>query len=134
MRHRNRRGNLGRTTGHRNAVLSNLAAALIEHGRIETTLAKAKAVRPYVEKLVTLGKRGDLHARRLALARIRRRDRRRVVHRLFAEIAPLFRDRPGGYTRIVKTGFRKGDAAPMAVIEFVEQPSGTSGAEDREAA
>lgn len=123
MRHRNKRGNLGRKTGHRNAVLSNLAAALILHGRIETTLAKAKAVRPYVEKLVTLGKRGDLHARRLALARIRRRDRRAIVHRLFAEIAPMFRDRPGGYTRIIKTGFRKGDAAPMAIIEFVEQPA-----------
>ena len=133
MRHRNKRGNLGRKTGHRQAVLSNLAASLILHGRIETTLAKAKAVRPYVEKLITLGKRGDLHARRLALARIRRRDRRVVVHRLFSEIAPRFRDRPGGYTRIVKTGFRKGDAAPMAVLELVEGPASAAGEGQAEA-
>ena len=134
MRHRKKRGKLGRKTGHREAVLSNLAAALILHGRIETTLAKAKALRPFVERLVTLGKRGDLHARRLALARIKRRDRRKIVHRLFAEVAPLFRDRPGGYTRIIKTGFRKGDAAPMAIIEFVEQPAEKADAPKQEAA
>ncbi|RME85276.1 MAG: 50S ribosomal protein L17 [Zetaproteobacteria bacterium] len=131
MRHRKRRGKLGRKTGHRNATLSNLAAALFYHGRIETTVAKAKALRPFAEKLITLGKRGDLHARRLALARIRRRDRREVVHRLFHDIAPLFRDRPGGYTRIIRTRVRPGDAAPMAIIELVEQP-GTAPASQSE--
>jgi len=120
MRHRKKRGSLGRPTGHRQALLSNLAAALFTHGRIETTLAKAKALRPFAEKLITLGKRGDLHARRLALARIRRRDRRAIVHRLFHDVAPLFKDRPGGYTRIVRTRVRPGDAAQMAIIELVE--------------
>jgi len=110
---------LGLPSGHRRAVLANLAAALLEHGRIETTVAKARAVRPYVEKLITLGKRGDLHARRQALAKLRHRA---VVDRLFVDVAPLFSDRPGGYTRIVKTGFRAGDAAQMAVIELVERP------------
>ncbi len=120
MRHRKHRGSLGLPTGHRRAVLANLAMALLEHGRIETTEAKAKAVRPYVEKLITLGKRGDLHARRQALAKLRHR---KVVDRLFAEIAPVFAERQGGYTRIIKTGYRVGDAAPKAVIELVERPS-----------
>ena len=117
MRHRKHHGSLGLVSGHRRALLSNLAAALIEHGRIETTHAKAKAVRPYVEKLISLGKDGSLHARRRALAKLRHRD---VVDRLFVRVAPVFAERNGGYTRIIKTGYRAGDAAPKAVIEFVD--------------
>ena len=118
MRHRKHHGSLGLPTGHRRAVLANLASALITHGRIETTQAKARAVRPYIEKLITLGKAGDLHARRQALAKLRHRP---VVDRLFNDVAASFADRPGGYTRIIKTGFRNGDAAPMAVIELVQE-------------
>jgi len=117
MRHRKHHGSLGLVTGHRRAVLANLATALITHGRIETTQAKARAVRPYVEKLITLGKRGDLHSRRQALAKLRYRP---IVDKLFNDIAASYGDRPGGYTRIIKTGFRVGDAAPMALIELVE--------------
>ena len=90
---------------------------MIEHGRISTTEAKAKAVKPFAEKMITLGKRGDLHARRQALAALRSND---VVHRLFADIAPRFADRPGGYTRIVKLGMRQGDAAEMVYLELVD--------------
>jgi large subunit ribosomal protein L17 len=107
---------LGINVGHRRALLANLATALLTHGRIETTEAKARAIRPYVEKLITLGKRADLHARRQALSQLRQRQ---IVDRLFNEVAPNFTDRPGGYTRMVKTGFRAGDAAPMAVVELV---------------
>jgi len=117
MRHAHSGKKLGRDSAHRKALYSNLAGALITHGRIETTEAKAKAVRPYAEKLVTLGKRGDLHARRLALAELRSND---VVHRLFAEVAPRFSERAGGYTRVVKLGPRQGDAAQMALLEFVD--------------
>jgi large subunit ribosomal protein L17 len=117
MRHANAGKKLGRDSAHRKALYSNLAGALITHGRIETTEAKAKAVRPYAEKLITLGKRGDLHARRLAMAELRSND---VVHRLFSEVAPRFADRDGGYTRIVKLGPRLGDAANMALIELVD--------------
>ncbi len=117
MRHRKHHGSLGLPTGHRRALLANLATALITHGRIETTQAKARAVRPYIEKLITLGKSGDLHSRRQALAKLRHRP---VVDRLFNDVATSFTDRPGGYTRIIKTGFRVGDAAPMALIELVE--------------
>ncbi len=117
MRHRKHHGSLGLVTGHRRALLANLATALITHGRIETTQAKARAVRPYMEKLITLGKNGDLHSRRQALARLRHRP---IVDRLFNDVAASFSDRPGGYTRIIKTGFRAGDAAPMALIELVE--------------
>ena len=117
MRHARAGKKLGRDSAHRKALYSNLAGALIEHGRIETTEAKAKAVRPFAEKLITLGKRGDLHARRLALADLRSND---VVHHLFAEVAPRFSERPGGYTRIVKLGPRQGDAAPMAYLELVD--------------
>jgi len=99
--------------------MANLATALITHGRIETTQAKAHALRPYVEKLITLGKNGSLHARRQALSKLRHRN---VVDRLFCDIAPVFEARPGGYTRIIKTGFRAGDAANMAVIELVDKP------------
>jgi large subunit ribosomal protein L17 len=117
MRHARAGRKLGRDSAHRKALYSNLAGALIEHGRIETTEAKAKAVRPFAEKLITLGKRGDLHARRLALAELRSND---VVHHLFAEVAPRFTERPGGYTRIVKLGPRQGDSAPMAYLELVD--------------
>ncbi|MCW2965059.1 MAG: ribosomal protein [Actinomycetia bacterium] len=117
MRHARAGKKLGRDSAHRKALYSNLAGALIEHGRIKTTVTKAKAVRPHVEHMITLGRRGDLHARRQATAFLRSRD---VVHKLFADVAPLFKDRPGGYTRIIKIGTRPGDSAEMAYIELVD--------------
>ena len=124
MRHARSGKKLGRDSAHRKALYSNLAGALIEHGRIKTTQAKAKAVKPFAEQMITLGKRGDLHARRLALAELRSQD---VVHVLFADVAPRFADRPGGYTRIVKLGPRLGDAAEMVYLELVDyQPAGAS--------
>jgi len=117
MRHQRSGKKLGRDSAHRKALYSNLAGALIEHGRIETTDAKAKAVKPFAEKMITLGKRGDLHARRQALAALRSND---VVHRLFADVAPRFAERPGGYTRIVRIGQRQGDAAEMVYLELVD--------------
>ena len=124
MRHRRSGKKLGRDSAHRKALYSNLAGALIEHGRIKTTVAKAKAVKPFAEQMITLGKRGDLHARRLALAELRSQD---VVHLLFADVAPRFADRPGGYTRIVKLGPRLGDAADMVYLELVDYvPAGAS--------
>jgi large subunit ribosomal protein L17 len=124
MQHARSGKKLGRDSAHRKALYSNLAGALIEHGRIETTEAKAKAVKPFAEKMITLGKRGDLHARRQALAALRSND---VVHRLFADIAPRFEDRAGGYTRIVKLGPRHGDAAEMVYLELVDhEPAASS--------
>jgi large subunit ribosomal protein L17 len=124
MQHARSGKKLGRDSAHRKALYSNLAGALIEHGRIETTEAKAKAVKPFAEKMITLGKRGDLHARRQALAALRSND---VVHRLFADIAPRFEDRAGGYTRIVKLGPRQGDAAEMVYLELVDhEPAASS--------
>ena len=117
MRHQRAGKKLGRDSAHRKAMYANLAAALIEHGRIKTTEAKAKAVRPYVERLVTLGKRGDLAARRNAIAQLRDKW---IVNELFEFVAPRFEERPGGYTRVVKLGPRPGDAAPMAYLEFVD--------------
>ena len=117
MRHHRAGKKLGRDSAHRKALYANLAGSLIEHGRIKTTEAKAKAVKPFAEQMITLGKRGDLHARRLALAELRSQD---VVHVLFAEVAPRFADRPGGYTRIVKIGPRQGDAALMVYLELVD--------------
>jgi large subunit ribosomal protein L17 len=117
MRHQRTGKKLGRTSAHRKALYSNLAGALIQHGRIETTEAKAKAVKPFAEKMITLGKRGDLHARRQALAALRSND---IVHQLFAEVAPRFAERPGGYTRIVRLGPRQGDAADMVYLELVD--------------
>ena len=119
MRHKNKTVKLGRTASHRDALLANQVVSLIEHSRIETTLAKAKAVRPLAEKILTLGKKGTLHARRIALAYLRHNES--AVHKLFAEVAPRSVDRNGGYTRIIKLGFRKSDAAPMALIEWVDQ-------------
>jgi large subunit ribosomal protein L17 len=108
---------MGGSPAHERLMLANLATALFEHGRITTTEAKAKRLRPYAEHLITFGKRGDLHARRQVLKRLRDKS---VVHTLFAEIGPRYADRPGGYTRILKLGNRKGDNAPMAIIELVE--------------
>jgi large subunit ribosomal protein L17 len=118
VRHARRGKKLGRDSAHRKALYANLAGALIEHGRNKTSVTKAKAVKPHVEQMITLGRRGDLHARRQATAFLRSRD---VVHKLFAEVAPLFKDRPGGYTRIVKIGPRPGDAAEMAYLELVDE-------------
>ncbi len=119
MRHQKKTVKLGRTAEHRKALLANQVCSLIEHQRIKTTLAKAKAVRPLAEKMVTLGKKGSLHARRTALATLRQADH---VKKLFDDIAPRAADRNGGYTRIVKLGARKSDAAPMAFIEWVDGP------------
>ena len=118
MRHQRAGKKLGRDSAHRKALYSNLAGALIEHGRIKTTVTKAKAVKPIAEQMITLGRRGDLHARRQATAFLRSRD---VVHKLFAEVAPRFKDRPGGYARIIKIGPRPGDAAEMVYLELVEE-------------
>ena len=121
MRHQRKTVKLGRTQGHRNALLSNLAVSLIEHGQIKTTVAKAKAVRPVIEKLVTKAKTGTLHARRMALADLRHNEG--AVRKLFTEIGPLNAARKGGYTRIVKLGARRSDAAEMAIIEWVDMPA-----------
>jgi len=124
MRHRKKTVKLGRTAEHRNALLANQTLSLIEHGRIKTTLAKAKAVRPFAEKIVTLAKRGGLHARRTALALLHNNSTRTVkaVGKLFTEIGPRNATRNGGYTRIVKLGQRLSDSAPMAFIEWVDAP------------
>jgi large subunit ribosomal protein L17 len=108
---------MGGSPAHERLMLANLASALFEHGRITTTESKAKRLRPYAEHLITFGKRGDLHARRQVLKRLNDKS---VVHTLFAEIGPRYENRPGGYTRILKLGNRKGDNAPMAIIELVE--------------
>jgi len=117
MRHQHAGKKLGRDSAHRKALYANLACALIEHGRIETTITKAKAVKPLAEKMITLGRRGDLSARRQAIATLRSVD---VVHMLFTDVAPRFVDRPGGYSRIVKIGPRQGDAAEMVFLELVD--------------
>jgi large subunit ribosomal protein L17 len=117
MRHLKRGRKLGRTTAHRKALLRNLATALFEHERIITTEAKAKELRRVADRLVTLGKRGDLHARRQALRVVRSNA---IVRKLFDDVAPRFAERQGGYTRVLRVGYRPGDAAEMAVIELVE--------------
>jgi large subunit ribosomal protein L17 len=117
---------LGGSSSHQKAILANLATALFEHGRIKTTEPKARALRPYAEKLITHAKKGTLHNRREVLKKIRDKD---VVHNLFAEIGPFFSDRNGGYTRIIKVENRKGDNAPMAVIELVQEKTVTSEAD-----
>ena len=116
MRHRKKGRNLSRSPSHRKALLRNMAMSLFQHERITTTTARAKELRPYAERLITLAKRGDLHARRMAARRITDRD---VLGKLFDDIAPRYSERPGGYTRILKLGNRKGDAAEMALIELV---------------
>ncbi len=119
MRHQKKTIKLGRKAQHRNALLANQVCGLIMHDRIQTTLAKAKAVRPLAERMVTLGKRGDLHARRTAVSVLHEKD---AVKKLFEEVAPRATDRNGGYTRIIKLGPRKSDSAPMAYIEWVDAP------------
>ena len=124
MRHGNAGRKLNRTSSHRKAMLANMSAALIKHEQIVTTLPKAKELRPIVEKLITLAKRGDLHARRQAIAQIRDEDQ---VKKLFAVLGDRYKDRQGGYTRILKAGFRYGDNAPVAVIEFVDRDVNAKG-------
>lgn len=121
MRHLKRTAKLGRTGEHRNAMLANLVCSLIKHRRVTTTLAKAKAARSVAEKMVTLGKSGTVHDRRLAAARLHQED---AVKILFNEIAPVQKDRHGGYTRIVKLGERQGDASQQAILEWVDAPVG----------
>lgn len=116
MRHRNKGRKLSRTPTHRKATLRNMVTALFRHERIETTTAKAKELRPYAERLITLARRGDIHSRRLAGRKIQDR---LVLGKLFDDIAPRYVERPGGYTRILKVGHRKGDAAEMSLIELV---------------
>src|ERR1043166_6518365 len=117
MRHRRAGRKLGRDASHRKALYANLVGALIEHGRIKTTAAKAKEVKPVAEQMITLGRRGGVHARRQALAFLRSQD---VVHKLFSDVGPRFKDRDGGYSRIVRIGPRLGDAAEMAYLELVD--------------
>ena len=124
MRHGVALKKLNRTASHRTAMFANMAAALIKHEQIVTTLPKAKALRPVVEKLVTLAKRGDLHARRLAASRIRDED---MTKKLFDTLGPRYKTRAGGYTRVLKAGFRHGDNAPVAVIEFVDRDEAAKG-------
>jgi large subunit ribosomal protein L17 len=121
MRHQRAGRKLGRDSAHRKALYANLTASLIEHGRIKTTVAKAKEVRPVAEEMITLGRRGDVPARRQALKFLRSQD---VVHKLFSDVGPRFVDRPGGYSRIVKLGPRQGDAAEMAYLELVDYVPG----------
>jgi len=128
MRHQKQGRKLNRTASHRKSMFANMAASLIEHEQIVTTLPKAKDLRPIAEKLVTLGKRGDLHARRQAISQIRDVEQ---VKKLFDVIGPRYKDRNGGYTRVLKAGFRYGDSAPMAVIEFVDRDVEAKGAKDR---
>ena len=124
MRHGNGLRKLNRTSSHRLAMLRNMTVSLLRHEEITTTLPKAKELRPVVEKLVTLGKRGDLHARRQAISRIRDVA---MVKKLFDVLGPRYKARPGGYTRVLKAGFRYGDNAPIAVIEFVDRDESAKG-------
>jgi large subunit ribosomal protein L17 len=126
MRHGRKTIKLGRSQAHRDALLSNQVCSLIEHRRIKTTLAKAKATKPFAEKMVTLGKRGDLHARRVAISYLKQKD---IVKILFEKIAPASATRQGGYTRITKLGPRQSDSAPMAYLEWVDAPIDSLAAE-----
>jgi large subunit ribosomal protein L17 len=128
MRHGVAGRKLGRTTSHRKATFANMAAALIEHEQIRTTLPKAKELRPFVEKLITLGKRGDLHARRSALSVLKDAT---LTAKLFGPLAERYKARKGGYTRVLRAGVRYGDAADMAVIELVDRDTAAKGAEDK---
>ncbi len=127
MRNRKKTVKLGRSSAHRRSLLANLTCSLIQHGRIRTTLGKAKALRPVAEKMLTLGKRGDLHARRQAIAFLRQKD---AVKKLFETVAPASSERQGGYCRIVKLGERASDSAPMAIIEWVDAPASAAVVED----
>lgn len=129
MRHGVAKRRLNRTVEHRKSMLANMACSLIEHEQIKTTLPKAKELRPYLDKLVTLAKRGDLHARRQALALIKQEE---PVRKLFDVLAPRYGERNGGYTRVLRAGFRYGDMAPMGIIELVDRDPDAKGAGDRE--
>lgn len=119
MRHRMSGRKLNRTSSHRKALFGNMAAALIKHEQIKTTLPKAKELRGVVDRLITLGKRGDLHARRIAISRLH--GDKQLADKLFSALSERYKDRPGGYTRVVRAGFRYGDSAPMAIIELVDR-------------
>ena len=124
MRHRKGPRKLNRTSSHRKAMFANMAAALVKHEQITTTLPKAKELRRVVDKLISLGKRGDLHARRQALSTVRDRV---LVEKLFSTLAERYADRPGGYTRVLKAGYRYGDSAPVAIIELVDRDEDAKG-------
>ncbi|PRY22973.1 LSU ribosomal protein L17P [Aliiruegeria haliotis] len=128
MRHARGYRRLNRTHEHRKALFSNMAGSLIEHEQIKTTLPKAKELKPIVEKLITLGKRGDLHARRLAASKLKQDQH---VAKLFEVLGPRYAERQGGYVRVLKAGFRYGDMAPMAIIELVDRDVDAKGAADR---
>lgn len=128
MRHRKQGRKLNRTSSHRLAMFANMAASLIEHEQIVTTLPKAKELRSFADKLITLGKNGSLHARRQAASRLRNEE---MVKKLFDTLAERYKDRNGGYTRVLKAGYRYGDNAPLAVIEFVDRDPEAKGAKDR---
>ena len=129
MRHKIAHRKLNRTASHRKAMFANMSSSLVEHEQIVTTLPKAKELRPFVEKLVTLAKKGDLNSRRIAISRMRNKEQ---AKKLFDVIGPRYADRQGGYIRIMKAGFRYGDNAPMAVIEFVDRDVDAKGKIDRE--
>ena len=128
MRHNLAHRKLNRTASHRRAMFANMAASLIEHEQIVTTLPKAKEMKPFMDKLITLAKRGDLHARRQAISKIRNKD---AVRKLFDVMGERYAERSGGYTRVLKAGFRHGDNAPMAVIELVDRDEDARGAADK---
>jgi large subunit ribosomal protein L17 len=128
MRHGNGPRKLNRTAEHRKAMFANMACSLIEHEQIKTTLPKAKELKPYMDKLITLAKRGDLHARRMAASQIRQDP---AVKKLFDVLGARYQDRQGGYSRVMKAGFRYGDMAPMAIIELIDRDAGAKGAGDR---
>ena len=129
MRHRKQGRKLNRTQSHRKAMFKNMSVSLLTHEQIVTTLPKAKELRAVVDKLITLGKRGDLHARRQAASQLQSNE---AVQKLFSTLAERYKDRPGGYTRVLKAGFRYGDNAPMAVIELVDRDEDAKGKADRE--
>ena len=128
MRHRLGYRKLNKTTSHRKAMFANMAASLIEHEQIKTTLPKAKELKPIIEKMITLAKRGDLHARRQAASKLKEDQ---YVAKLFDILGPRYKDRQGGYVRVLKAGFRYGDMAPMAIIEFVDRDRDAKGAADK---
>ena len=129
MRHGNSNRKLNRTHEHRKAMFANMVCSLIEHEQIQTTLPKAKELKKIVDKYITLGKKGSLHSRRQAISRLKQNS---AVIKLFETLAPRYKDRNGGYTRVLKAGFRYGDAAPLAVIEFVDRDVSAKGAKDKE--
>ena len=129
MRHGNSNRKLNRTHEHRKAMFANMVCSLIEHEQIQTTLPKAKELKKIVDKYITLGKKGSLHSRRQAISRLKQNS---AVIKLFETLAPRYKERNGGYTRVIKAGFRYGDAAPLAVIEFVDRDVSAKGAKDKE--